>query len=112
MITKAYIKAKILWIMPYSLMSFLIKKKALGNYLNNAYESWITTLKILHIREVKNLPIYTFYCNRINGAFTWKHTKEGVDYWCKLNSEYEKQKALQQEKLQLSSKSCNQGPIW
>lgn len=40
-----------------------------------------------------------FYCNRIDCAFMWIRTKEGIDYWCKLNSEYEEQKALQPEKL-------------
>ena len=96
MITKAAIKAKILWVMPYSLMSFLIKKKALRNYLDNACEDKFI---IFSACKLKNLPIGMFYCNRIDCAFVWRRTKEGIDYWYKLNSEYEKQKALQPEKL-------------
>lgn len=85
--------------MPYSLLSFLIKKKALESYLNNVCEDWITKLKILAIHEVKNLPIYTFYCNKIGCAFIWEYTKEGFDFWDELNDEYEKEKTLHQRKL-------------
>ncbi len=40
-----------------------------------------------------------FYCNDIACAFAWAETKEGYDYWNKLNNEYEKEKALYQRKL-------------
>lgn len=96
MITKAAIKAKILWVMPYSLMSFLIKKKALRNYLNNASEDKFI---VLCGCKLKNLPDQVFYCNNIGRAFLWQYTEEGQYYWRKLDEEYEKQKALQPEKL-------------
>lgn len=96
MVTKAYVKAKTLWIMPYSLMSFLIKKKALGRYLNNICADKFI---ILSACKLKNLPIDMFYCNSILAAFMWKYTKEGHDYWNKLNTEYEETKALYQRKL-------------
>ena len=96
MITKAAIKAKILWVMPYSLMSFLIKKKALRNYLNNVSEEKFI---VLCGCKLKNLPDRVFYCNDIGCAFIWRYTKEGSDYWSKLYVEYEKEKALHQGKL-------------
>lgn len=82
--------------MPYSLMSFLIKKKALGRYLNNVYEDKFI---VLCAYKFKNLPIDMFYCNSILAAFKWSYTKEGHDYWSKLNIEYEETKALYQGKL-------------
>lgn len=82
--------------MPYSLLSFLIKKKALTNYLNNICENKFI---IFSSYKTENLPINMFYCNDIACAFIWSETKEGWDYWNTLDIEYEKQKALQQRKL-------------
>lgn len=82
--------------MPYSLLSFLIKKKALGNYLDNASEDKFI---VLCGCKLKNIPDRAFYCNRIGCAFLWQYTKEGRDYWDKLDTEYEETKALYQRKL-------------
>lgn len=82
--------------MPYSLMSFLLEKKALRSYLDNICADKFIVFSACRL---KNLPIDLFYCNRIDCAFMWACTKEGSEYWCKLHFEYEKEKELYQRKL-------------
>lgn len=89
--------------MPYSLMSFLLEKKALRNYLDNICEDKFIVFSVC---KLKNLPDGMFYCNNIGFAFIWARTKEGPEYWAKLDTEYGQklnneyeQKALQQGKL-------------
>lgn len=82
--------------MPYSLMSFLLEKKALRSYLDNICADKFIVFSVC---KLKNLPDGMFYCNNIGAAFVWQYTKEGQCYWRKLDREYEETKALQQGKL-------------
>jgi hypothetical protein len=65
---------------------FLIDNNAYHNYLYNLYqENHLNNLDDVsnffsrHIHE-----IYSF----IEFSFVWSHTKEGFDYWKKLNDKY------------------------
>lgn len=82
--------------MPYSLMSFLLEKKALRSYLDNICADKFIVFSMC---KLKNLPDGMFYCNNIGAAFVWQYTKEGQYYWRKLNKEYEETKTLYQGKL-------------
>lgn len=78
------VKRKILFNMPYALLSFLIKEKVLRSFLNNV--SMYTLSKNLKLKCV-------FLKLRdpgqaIEGTFIWRYSSEGHYYWHNLNKKY------------------------
>lgn len=65
--------------MSYSLLSILIKRKALDKYISN-------TLKQLKEQKFK----YIISTNEINSCslFYWTDTPEGFDFWYNIYEEY------------------------
>lgn len=65
--------------MSYSLLSILIKRKALDKYISNA-------LKQFKEQKFK----YIISTNEINSClfFYWTDTPEGFDFWCNIYEEY------------------------
>ena len=78
------VKKKILFNMPYALLSFLIKKKALSSFLNNTSKYAILHNISLHYiyRRLRD-PYAAIEC-----TFAWDCTKEGYDFWKGLNDKY------------------------
>lgn len=82
--SKQKIRRQILFIMPYILLSFLIKKKALSSFLNNT-----SKYAILH-----NIGLHYIYGRlkdpyaAIECTFAWDCSKEGYSFWRELNIEY------------------------
>ena len=81
--------------MPYSLLHFLITKKALKLYLTCTLE-YITTYTSQRIIK-SNIVEYTkMFIQAINTslersikeAFIWKNTKQGFEYWYEINKEF------------------------
>lgn len=69
-------------LMPYSLLHFLIKEKALKAYLDN-------------VMCDRKTDILYYYTNSIRGhfliiaAFTWHKTPEGRRYWQRLYNRFQ-----------------------
>ena len=82
---KAYFKARVLWHMPYELLSLLIKENALEGYLSNTCERYFSVFVFdwsyhqwyidLHYKS----RAYDIICD-----FIWEDTKEGDIYWRKI----------------------------
>lgn len=78
------VRRQILFNMPYSLLTFLIKEKVLDSFLDGSskyahdnkinLESFYTKLRV---------PSIAIECTLI-----WRHTKEGYYYWDNLNVKY------------------------
>lgn len=66
-------RRKILFNMPYILLSFLIKEKILKYFLNNCSKCLSGEVPI----------------NGIIGAFVWNDTEEGQYFWYNINKKYE-----------------------
>lgn len=70
--------------MPYVLLHFLIKEKALNAYVETVLicnrEKDIRSL--LRISDLLDEP----YNGALISPFIWINTKQGDDYWCNLNN--------------------------
>lgn len=78
------IRRLILFIMPYSLLTFLIKEKVLDRFLDN-------TSKYVFIHSINLARFYTKLRDpyaAIECTFAWHCTKEGYDFWRELNNKY------------------------
>lgn len=78
------IRRLILFIMPYSLLTFLIKEKVLDRFLDN-------TSKYIIIHRINLSRFYTKLrnpCTAIECTFAWYCTEEGYDFWKRLNNKY------------------------
>jgi hypothetical protein len=78
------VKRKILFNMPYALLSFLIKEKVLRNFLNNV--SMYTLSRNLNLKCVflkLRDPGQAIEC-----TFIWRCSSEGHYYWHNLNEKY------------------------
>lgn len=78
------VKRKILFNMPYALLSFLIKEKVLRSFLNNVSMYTLSrnlNLKcvFLKLRDPGQAIEYTFI---------WRCSSEGHYYWHNLNEKY------------------------
>lgn len=67
---------------------------------NNAWENFERAFKDYH-RDVKD---YKETCKTIknaelSGAFRWGATREGTEYWCRLNSKWKDENKSLKEKL-------------
>lgn len=77
-------RRQILFNMPYSLLTFLIKEKVLDSFLDN-------TSKYIIIHSMNLSCFYTKLrnpCTAIEYAFAWHCTEEGYDFWKRLNNKY------------------------
>lgn len=73
-------RRQILFNMPYSLLTFLIKEKVLDSFLDGSS-------KFVHDRKINLEPFYTKL--RVPGmaiecTLIWRHTKEGHHFWQNL----------------------------
>ena len=78
------VKRQILLNMPYLLLTFLIKEKALSNFLDNISKYTIShsiNLSYLYIRLRD--PYMAIEC-----TFVWDCTKEGYNFWRELDDKY------------------------
>jgi len=78
------VKRKILFNMPYALLSFLIKEKVLRSFLNNV--SMYTLSRNLNLKCVflkLRDPEQAIEC-----TFIWRYSSEGHSYWYNLNEKY------------------------
>lgn len=78
------VRRQILFNMPYSLLTFLIKEKVLDRFLDN-----ISSYVNYHCISLPH--VYTRLRNpykAIEHAFYWIRTKEGHIFWQKLNDKY------------------------
>lgn len=78
------IRRLILFIMPYSLLTFLIKERVLDRFLDN-------TSKYIIIHSINLSHFYTKLRNpytAIECTFAWHCTEEGYDFWRELNNKY------------------------
>lgn len=70
---------------PINLLLFLAKHKALGNFVYNKTNEIINRLEY-NISYKNNIELYKI--KDILSSFKFSNTKEGSDYWYKLNFEY------------------------
>lgn len=78
------IRRLILFIMPYSLLTFLIKERVLDRFLDN-------TSKYIIIHSINLSRFYTKLrnpCTAIECTFAWHCTEEGYDFWKELDDKY------------------------
>lgn len=78
------IRRLILFIMPYSLLTFLIKERVLNSFLDN-------TSKYIITHSINLSRFYTKLrnpCTAIEYTFAWHCTEEGYDFWKRLNNKY------------------------
>lgn len=78
------IRRLILFIMPYSLLTFLIKERVLDRFLDN-------TSKYIIIHSINLSRFYTNLrnpCTAIECTFAWHCTEEGYDFWKGLDDKY------------------------
>lgn len=78
------IRRLILFIMPYSLLTFLIKERVLDRFLDN-------TSKYIIIHSINLSRFYTKLRDpyaAIECTFAWDCTKEGYNFWRELNNKY------------------------
>lgn len=77
-------RRQILFNMPYSLLTFLIKEKVLDRFLDNTSEYIIIhSMNLLHFYTKLRNP-----CTAIEYTFAWHCTEEGYDFWKRLNNKY------------------------
>ena len=78
------VRRQILFNMPYSLLTFLIKEKVLDRFLDN-------TSKYIIIHRINLSRFYTKLrnpCTAIECTFAWDCTEERYDFWKRLNNKY------------------------
>lgn len=78
------VRRQILFNMPYSLLTFLIKEKVLDSFLDGSS-------KYVHDSKINIEPFYTKLrvpSIAIEYTLIWVHTKEGHTFWQKLNDKY------------------------
>lgn len=78
------VRRQILLNMPYLLLTFLIKEKALSNFLDNISKYTISHSINLSYLYIRLRDPYM----AIEYAFVWDCTKEGHHFWQKLNNKY------------------------
>lgn len=61
--------------------NFLIEENAYNEFLHNVSEK---------LRKSKKEFEFTSFYSYIIGSFSWYETKEGHDFWSKINSKYER----------------------
>lgn len=77
-------RRQILFNMPYSLLTFLIKEKVLDRFLDN-------TSKYAIVHSINLSCLYTKLRDpyaAIGCTFAWRCTEEGYDFWKRLNNKY------------------------
>lgn len=77
-------RRQILFNMPYSLLTFLIKEKVLDRFLDN-------TSKYAIVHSINLSCLYTKLRDpyaAIECTFTWYYTEEGYNFWRELNNKY------------------------
>lgn len=77
-------RRQILFNMPYSLLTFLIKEKVLDRFLDNTSEHII-------IHSINLSRFYTKLrnpCTAIECTFAWYYTEEGYNFWKELDNKY------------------------
>lgn len=70
--------------MPYVLLTFLIKEKVLGRFLDE-------TSKFAHSCNIDTGSVYKNLRDpfmAIEYTFIWRYTKEGHNFWEELNNKY------------------------
>ena len=72
---------KLLRIMPYKLLSFLIKHKCLKNYVNNILNSPYSRTD-----KMTKMLLKSEYA--LSLLFPWANTPEGYEYWNTVNELY------------------------
>lgn len=77
-------RRQILFNMPYSLLTFLIKEKILDRFLDNTSKyAIIHSINLSHFYTKLRDPYAAIEC-----TFAWDRTKEGFNFWRGLNNKY------------------------
>lgn len=76
--------------MPYILLSFLIKKKALRQFLTAVTKYSNAHNNVTAIKWVKSY--YSKHCIDMIflSSFTWRYTSQGYEFWLNISMEWEK----------------------
>lgn len=82
------IRHNLIVIMPYSLLHFLIEKKALKQYVANRTKR-VAFTGVSSIYDHSGFFKDHAPHNYIIAAFTWKTTIEGYEYWDDLHTRWE-----------------------
>lgn len=77
-------RRQILFNMPYSLLTFLIKERVLNRFLDNTSKYAIVhSINLSHFYTKLRDPYAAIEC-----TFAWDCTEEGYDFWKRLNNKY------------------------